>query len=194
MLTWEKIPGSPRFYVLQATKSWAGPGDEATVVHLVVHGCTQLYAVMTSLYMYTVVQCTHCTWTWLWHGCTHCTWTWLWCGCTRWYIVVHSCAYGCTWLHAAVHTVVWLYMVVHVCMAVHGCTHGWGNDTVNNMHAYFLLRGQILITLLIGQAWFNGQIVGIQQLLNYVAIFTTQARVGKMVLPSMSTSMWWIWN
>ena len=55
------------------------------------------------------------------------------------------------------------------------------------MHAYFLLRGQILITLLIGQAWFNGQIVGIQQLLNYVAIFTTQARVGKMVLPSMST-------
>jgi len=24
-----KLPGSPYFYVLQATKSWAGPGDEA---------------------------------------------------------------------------------------------------------------------------------------------------------------------
>jgi len=28
----EKVPGYPRFYVLQATKSWAGPGDEAIVV------------------------------------------------------------------------------------------------------------------------------------------------------------------
>ena len=28
-LTWEKIPGSPRFSVLQATESWAGPGNEA---------------------------------------------------------------------------------------------------------------------------------------------------------------------
>ena len=32
MLTWEKIPGSPRFSVLQATKSWAGPGNEARVL------------------------------------------------------------------------------------------------------------------------------------------------------------------
>ena len=29
MLTWEKIPGSPHFSVLQATESWAGPGNEA---------------------------------------------------------------------------------------------------------------------------------------------------------------------
>ena len=29
-LTWEKIPGSPRFSVLQATKNWVGPGNEAT--------------------------------------------------------------------------------------------------------------------------------------------------------------------
>ena len=29
MLTWEKIPGSPRFSVLQATESWVGPGNEA---------------------------------------------------------------------------------------------------------------------------------------------------------------------
>jgi len=29
MLTWEKIPDSPCFYVLQATKSWAEPGEEA---------------------------------------------------------------------------------------------------------------------------------------------------------------------
>ena len=27
----EKIPGSPHFSVLQATESWAGPGNEATV-------------------------------------------------------------------------------------------------------------------------------------------------------------------
>ena len=30
MLTWEKIPGSPRLSVLQVMKSWAGPGNEAT--------------------------------------------------------------------------------------------------------------------------------------------------------------------
>ena len=29
MLTWEMIPGSPRFSVLQATKSWVGSGNEA---------------------------------------------------------------------------------------------------------------------------------------------------------------------
>ena len=29
-LTWEKIPGSPRFSVLQATESWVGPGNKAT--------------------------------------------------------------------------------------------------------------------------------------------------------------------
>ena len=29
MLTREKIPGSPRFSVLQATESWVGPGYEA---------------------------------------------------------------------------------------------------------------------------------------------------------------------
>ena len=29
MLTWEKIPGSPRFSVLQATESWVRPGNEA---------------------------------------------------------------------------------------------------------------------------------------------------------------------
>ena len=28
--TWGNIPGSPRFSVLQATKSWAGPGNEAS--------------------------------------------------------------------------------------------------------------------------------------------------------------------
>ena len=31
MLTWEKIPDSPHFSILQATKSWAGPGNEATI-------------------------------------------------------------------------------------------------------------------------------------------------------------------
>ena len=30
MLTWEQIPGSPRFSVLQATKSWRRPGNEGT--------------------------------------------------------------------------------------------------------------------------------------------------------------------
>ena len=30
MLTWEKLPGSPCFSVLQTTKSWAGPGNGAT--------------------------------------------------------------------------------------------------------------------------------------------------------------------
>ena len=30
MPTWRNIPGSPHFSVLQATKSWAGPGNEAT--------------------------------------------------------------------------------------------------------------------------------------------------------------------
>ena len=29
MLTWEKIPGFPRFSILQATKNWVGPGNEA---------------------------------------------------------------------------------------------------------------------------------------------------------------------
>ena len=29
MLTWKKIPGSPRFPVLEATKSWVGPGYKA---------------------------------------------------------------------------------------------------------------------------------------------------------------------
>jgi len=29
MLMWEKIVGSPHFYVLQATKSWMGPRDGA---------------------------------------------------------------------------------------------------------------------------------------------------------------------
>ena len=28
MFTWEKIPGSPHFSTLQATESWAGPGNE----------------------------------------------------------------------------------------------------------------------------------------------------------------------
>ena len=32
MLTWEKIPGSPHFTVLQATESWAGSGNEASKV------------------------------------------------------------------------------------------------------------------------------------------------------------------
>ena len=31
MLMREKIPGSPRFSVLQATESWAGPGYEANL-------------------------------------------------------------------------------------------------------------------------------------------------------------------
>ena len=29
MLKWEKIPGSPRFSILQATKNWTGPENEA---------------------------------------------------------------------------------------------------------------------------------------------------------------------
>ena len=36
MLTWEKIPGSPRFSVLQATESQAGPGSETTLTPLEV--------------------------------------------------------------------------------------------------------------------------------------------------------------
>ena len=32
MLTWEKIPGSPHFIVLQATESWAGSGNKASKV------------------------------------------------------------------------------------------------------------------------------------------------------------------
>ena len=37
-LTWEKIPGSPRFSVLIATESWAGPGYEANVKALCSKG------------------------------------------------------------------------------------------------------------------------------------------------------------
>ena len=32
MLTWKKIPGSPRFTILQVTESWAEPGNEAKVM------------------------------------------------------------------------------------------------------------------------------------------------------------------
>ena len=30
LLTWERIPGSPRFSVLQVMEGWAGPGNEAS--------------------------------------------------------------------------------------------------------------------------------------------------------------------
>ena len=46
MLMWEKIPGSPCFSVLQAMKSWAGPGNEANDhsggVYLTFTSCDQL--------------------------------------------------------------------------------------------------------------------------------------------------------
>ena len=55
MLTWEKIPGSPRFSVLQATESWAGPGNEASpyllfwVHQLMILQCFSWYEHLTVL-------------------------------------------------------------------------------------------------------------------------------------------------
>ena len=43
MLTWEKIPGCPRFTVLEAMESWAGPGNEANQVLQVTCAASGLY-------------------------------------------------------------------------------------------------------------------------------------------------------
>ena len=62
-LTWEKIPGSPRFSVLQATESWAGPGNKAEVPH------------QWTSYMYTI-RIHHCHFgtTWWWMPCIAANW------------------------------------------------------------------------------------------------------------------------
>ena len=41
--TWEKIPGSPRFSILQATESWVGPGNKARLNELGGLCCHQCY-------------------------------------------------------------------------------------------------------------------------------------------------------
>ena len=48
MLTWEKIPGSPCFSLLQAMESWAGPGNEAMFC-MHKSGCLWVYSVSPSL-------------------------------------------------------------------------------------------------------------------------------------------------
>jgi len=43
MLMWENTSGSPCFSILQATKSWAGPGNEA-IIHCLC--CIQQHLIL----------------------------------------------------------------------------------------------------------------------------------------------------
>ena len=49
MLTWEKIPGSPRFSVLQVTESWVGAGNEARATVATFPGPAQLSVAISKL-------------------------------------------------------------------------------------------------------------------------------------------------